>query len=442
METMILVAALAVAGLAGITAAFYFSLRPGSSRDRAGGPGRTGARRTAGSRRSHSSSARTGRAANSARSATTSRQAAGRTAPEPADFDQSARLGEDARRVAAGRPARHGTSPAGPRRAGWRKGLDVDEELWPAETFGGVTDEQFWDDMAADKPLERTARTAQADAGSRRRPPNAAPPPTAAPRPDEAQPPARRPGAEVSAGRYGASMPNGHGAASVPDGRGDDSAPDGGASVPDERRGTGLPGRADGSGAYALAEPSPTAAEPIRAPYPPAECGEPPHPSGGFGERRTLANEDPLTSPTYALRPKGPVGARSSEPSRPPREMTREQYDAAISQETQSFSVADIQAATGGYPDGHRPDPRRPDGSWRSSPIRSIKMPPGQMHGSGNLAGPAADPGPHGSWNGPRSDADTPGFGQAYPPGQGYQGPQAPWGSDPRLTGPHLPRAH
>src|SRR5947209_16369850 len=27
------------------------------------------------------------------------------------------------------------------KRVGWRKGADVDEELWPAEAFGGVTDE-------------------------------------------------------------------------------------------------------------------------------------------------------------------------------------------------------------------------------------------------------------------------------------------------------------
>src|SRR5580700_7206516 len=40
METMILVAGLAVAGLAGIAAAFYFSMRPGRPRVRAAGPGR------------------------------------------------------------------------------------------------------------------------------------------------------------------------------------------------------------------------------------------------------------------------------------------------------------------------------------------------------------------------------------------------------------------
>ena len=47
------------------------------------------------------------------------------------------------------------------RRVGFRKGADLDEELWPTETFGGVTDEQFWDDLASDKPLTTTARTAQ-----------------------------------------------------------------------------------------------------------------------------------------------------------------------------------------------------------------------------------------------------------------------------------------
>jgi hypothetical protein len=61
------------------------------------------------------------------------------------------------------------------RRVGWRKGSDVDEELWPTESFGGVSDEQFWDDLAADKPLATTARTAQPETTARRRPPNSGP---------------------------------------------------------------------------------------------------------------------------------------------------------------------------------------------------------------------------------------------------------------------------
>ena len=59
---------------------------------------------------------------------------------------------------------------------GFRKGADVDEELWPTESFGGVSDEQFWDDLASDKPLTTTARTAQQDPGTRNRPLDAVPP--------------------------------------------------------------------------------------------------------------------------------------------------------------------------------------------------------------------------------------------------------------------------
>ena len=77
----------------------------------------------------------------------------------------------------AGRPSReaHAAGDAARtakprRRVGFRKGAEVDEELWPAEAFGGVSDEQFWDDLASDKPLTRTARTAQQDPGTRSRP--------------------------------------------------------------------------------------------------------------------------------------------------------------------------------------------------------------------------------------------------------------------------------
>ena len=72
------------------------------------------------------------------------------------------------------RPTKPGRSPrrrtAKPRRRkGFRKGADLDEELWPAESFGGVSDEQFWDDLASDKPLATTARTAQQEPPSRNR---------------------------------------------------------------------------------------------------------------------------------------------------------------------------------------------------------------------------------------------------------------------------------
>lgn len=56
-------------------------------------------------------------------------------------------------------------------RVGWLRRTDVDEEMWPAEAFGGVSDEQFWDDLSSDKPLATKARTAQPDGESRRRVP-------------------------------------------------------------------------------------------------------------------------------------------------------------------------------------------------------------------------------------------------------------------------------
>src|SRR5580693_245477 len=70
METMILDAGLAVAGLAGIAAAFYFSMRPGGSRARTATSSRSGDNRVpAGrSRTSHQPSARP-RSADPARSA-------------------------------------------------------------------------------------------------------------------------------------------------------------------------------------------------------------------------------------------------------------------------------------------------------------------------------------------------------------------------------------
>jgi hypothetical protein len=48
-------------------------------------------------------------------------------------------------------------------RVGWLKKTDRDAEMWPAEAFGGVSDEQFWDDMSNDKPLSARARIATPD---------------------------------------------------------------------------------------------------------------------------------------------------------------------------------------------------------------------------------------------------------------------------------------
>jgi len=257
---MFLVAGLAVAGLVGIAAAFYFSIRSGNRRDkrlRSAGAGRAGAARRPGGRTSTARPDLTRpdlnghprRAVNGSGPVTTFRPAASPktyhpkadTGPDPvADFDhvpaggrraapgaavtrgESRRPGPRAAEPVAARrtadmqappedswpgdaeaghswpddswpddPApgdatatdpklgatTRGTSETRPtarmakprRRVGFRKGADLDEELWPTETFGGVSDEQFWDDLASDKPLATTARTAQQDPPNRNR---------------------------------------------------------------------------------------------------------------------------------------------------------------------------------------------------------------------------------------------------------------------------------
>src|SRR6266700_3730174 len=178
METMFLVAGLALAGLAGIAAAFYFSIRSGnrgSKRLRSAGAGRADAGRLPGSRG--------GRTARPDRTDNGRRAARSGTGPDPVpDFgDQVPASG---RRGGPGGPAARLTREAhaaetakSRRRVGFRKGADVDEELWPTEAFGGVSDEQFWDDLASDKPLTTTARTAQQEPGPRKRPLDAAPVP-------------------------------------------------------------------------------------------------------------------------------------------------------------------------------------------------------------------------------------------------------------------------
>src|SRR3984885_11097653 len=136
METMILVAGLAVAGLAGIAAAFYFSMRPGGSRVRASGPDRAGDNRAPAStsRTSPSSSgasarsaspewpARTERPTRSARPARAAAPAgagSGRVADRTGagtviDFTGPQPMLDDSEPVVTGARARHGDRADGP----------------------------------------------------------------------------------------------------------------------------------------------------------------------------------------------------------------------------------------------------------------------------------------------------------------------------------------
>jgi hypothetical protein len=218
METMILVAGLAVAGLIGIAAAFYFSMRSGrggnkrSSRGRSADTGRVGADRRPAGRRSGTASADrpvnarraadNGRAANPrltanadlaantdwpantgqiANAASRNYRAEGRTGPNNVmDFDAADDPGlvEGQAAAYAGRRARPdpldraanaaetSRTAKSRRRVGFRKGAEIDEEMWPSEAFG-VSDDQFWDDMASDKPLTTTARSAPHDSAAK-----------------------------------------------------------------------------------------------------------------------------------------------------------------------------------------------------------------------------------------------------------------------------------
>jgi hypothetical protein len=461
METMTLVAGLAVAGLVGIAAAFYFSLRSGNGGDRrvrSAGAGRAGADRRPGSR--SNGTARTGnarRAANGGRSANAGRgantssrnyRAEGGTGPHPVlDFGDPVLVGGhrggpgaparsrtgDAQatdpRLGAARPGEsrigsreaarlsreshadqshadqshadqshadqshadqsHGdwgaAKTAKPRRhLGFRKGADVDEEMWPTEAFGGVTDEQFWDDLASDKPLTTTARTAQQDSGARNRPPDALP------------------------------LADMQAVQALALGLGDNRA-----------RGEGR--RGAGSGAYPESRTGPNpAAEPtaIQPAYTATQ------PSEAHGRRRasTSADEDPLTSAAFSLRASGPVDGRSSRAPRTSRDVTSEQYDSAVAQETQTFSLADKEAASGGYPTGVPPFRQfEPPASDRASEPRASGTAPYPYSGT-----------PYGDASSVTQSVNTPRYGASY----GYGNPAAQADDPRRQDGTRSPARH
>ena len=230
---------------------------------------------------------------------------------------------------------------------GFRKGAHVDEELWPAESFGGVSDEQFWDDLASDKPLTTTARTAQPDPATRNRPldamqPSAAKPARAKPaaaKPAAAKPPAALPSvATQPVQSLKSQVPSGTQPARVPAG----------------------PSPLTSAPSHLTSAPShlTSASQPMSAPPQPAET---------HGRRRASRSddEDPLTSAAFSLRSSGPVDGRSSRRSR---DMTSDQYDAAVAQQTQKFSAAETEAANSGYPGGVPPFRRsEPAASGRSA---------------------------------------------------------------------------
>ena len=346
------------------------------------------------------------------------------------------------------------------RRVGWRKGADVDEEMWPAEAFGGVSDEQFWDDLAADKPLATTARTAQPETAAKRRPRSAGPLPdlyaaddrgrgrTAAaesagtnpqPRlgPDDrtaiqpavagTQPSATS--ARPSATSARPSVTGAHSSATAPLATQPYPVTAQPVRPVPPSAGTTQPARS--------AQPSPSATQPVRAAHQPAE-------SRGRSRASISADEDPLTSPAYSLRPRGSVDGRSYTSSRRSGDPSGEQYTAA-GRETRQFDRSAHNANGRSRPDPLRSDGYRAD-PLRSDPLRSDYLRPDPLRSGGGTAPTAAYPysqQPHAE---PGQSVNTPPYGERYgygtpagqasPAGQsGLGGPFGPGGDPRRVNG-------
>jgi hypothetical protein len=354
--------------------------------------------------------------------------------------------------------ARHGTEPddtdataKSRRRVGWRKGSDVDEELWPVEAFGGVSDEQFWDDLAADKPLATTARAAQPDSAARRRP-NAGPLPDLRP--------------ADNGGR-------GDGRRGAPEGPGTHPQPRLG---PDDRTAMQPVQAAPHASAPAPAgvQPYPAAMQPSLAATQPARAAQQPAESRGRSRARVGTDEDPLTSPAYCLRPRGSVDGRGGRgyASVPPlRQFDRPSYSSSGGSSASGGSAANGRSRSdSGRPDSlrsdeYRADPLRAD-PLRADPLRSGPLRVGDGYGGtvphaahpypqqpyGESAQPMNTP-PYGERygapggdprraNGGRSPGQTGGTGAGdgsrgsrpgYPPVNGYRGAHEPRGYDRRL---------
>jgi hypothetical protein len=508
METMILVAGLAVAGLLGIAAAFYFSIRPGNPGNKRGS--RVQPDRTSHTRpdryQANDSRPNRGNAAGRAATARNYRGAdrstgpdlvpddrgpgrtrtrrpepdADRWAPEPetlglhADrwasdpegpgldtdpvpatvsgpMDGTPRAARGSSRPGSRRLAAEAEAEADQdgtarsrRRSTWLKRGDIDEELWPAETFGGVSDEQFWDDMASDKPLATTARTAAPDAASRRRPPDAVPL-------------AGLGDTQAMGDRRGRGSENGRGGATGP--QPFQTGPQQAQTGPQSYRTGPRPVQA-GPQPYQTgpqqAQPGP---QPYQAGSQPYQAGSQPYQAGPqqaqtgpqaaqtgpqpayasassrTETRRRSREEDPLTSAAFSLRTSGPVDGRSYQASRRSRELSREQYEATVSQDTQTFSLADTQAATSGYPEGvppFRQSDSLPGGSSGSSGGPGL----GRAAGSDRADGYRSPGYPYsGSSDAHQpSSVSTPPYGQNYgAEGYGYGVPANP-AEDPRRS--------
>ena len=465
METMFLVAGLAVAGLVGIAAAFYFSIRSGKRGGKRLRPGRAGLSRPdlSGHPRRATDDGRPVTTFTPAASARPRRPGAARTAepvgarrladtqalpedPRPGDAEAGnpwpgdawpddsmsgdptatdPRLGTAGLEADETRPIATTASAKPRRRKGFRKGADLDEELWPAESFGGVSDEQFWDDLASDKPLATTARTAQQEPPSRSRLSGpapgtglitgSAPGPAAgldngpATGPQVVQAPAgdrkrdeRGPGGDRR-GRYPASRTG-----SDPTAERTAIQPSYAATQPVQGMKPPLPGATQPVRAAAT-PPRGTAVPPREPVTPPRGTATPPREAGTQPtetrrRRPSGAEEDPLTSAAFSLRPSGPVDGRSSLRGR---NGSADRVDTGTS--PYPYSTSSYGNGSPAVPAG---EPRRRNGNGSHA----------RPEDPGDATRPARQAYPRGSHQATgsyRSNGSYPGNGY---PGNGYQG--------------------
>ena len=198
--------------------------------------------------------------------------------------------------------------------------------------------------------------------------------------------------------------------------------------------------------AVAAMPPSPGPARPVRAAYQAAPVPSP---------AATGAQEDPLTSPAYALRPKGAVDGRSPQSSRRSRDANGgdtgwrqpEGSWAGPLPSDRSWPGPSAPGGTVASPanrpvpaDGHRGSTaylyqQQPSGE----PLHSSTPPYGERYGYPDPAGQAGPVGGSGDANGGWNPGQEGGHGDAsrgtrpaYPPANGYRAPYEPWGYDRR----------
>jgi hypothetical protein len=288
-------------------------------------------------------------------------------------------------------------------RIGWLRKTDRDAEMWPEESFGGVSDEQFWVDMSSDKPLATTARTAQPETDARRRP---APAP-ADTRPVDvrpvdrtlAQPVQPLPQVKVAQASTQAFPLAAQLATSVQ--TGPQQALTGPQQVltgPQYGRAGSQPIR---TGAPPVQTgplqtgPLPSFSSASLSPGQPLPSVQPVPAAQPRGRGRHSTGEDPLTSDAFSIR--SSTDGRSYQASRRSRDITRDQYEAALSQETQTFSLTDADSPSGSYPlrqpdqprRSRRPEDERGTGSYGTQ----AGYPAGPVAGSGPVASPVASTG-------------------------------------------------